>query len=67
MWKTVDDSKVRHTYECEGCFNQIHVPPTFSVDSGVPLCMNEDCEDFDTEMAYLNTQIASSEDDKIED
>lgn len=62
MWKTVKDAQTRHTWECEECHTQTKVHPTFYEESGTPIC--GDCGD---DMSYLNTQVATSEDDNIDD
>lgn len=58
MWITIDDTKVRHCWECPECDNRVYVEPTFYGEMGTPVCT--DCE-WDDVMEYVRTEIDKGE------
>lgn len=51
-WKTIDDERVIHFWECTACGDTASVNPTFYADSGTPMC--SECA---LNMVYVKTQI----------
>ena len=55
-WKKIDDTFVRHVWECRVCKSQAKVYPNFYADAGTPICMTEgECEGDD--MEYVRTEM----------
>lgn len=52
MWKTIDDSMVRHVWRCEECEDEVNIEPEWYQDNGTPMC--GDCDD---DMIYSHTEI----------
>ena len=55
-WVKVEDSKVRHVWECV-CGNRVRVDPTFYAESGTPFCTGQGPECEGTDMVYVKTEI----------
>jgi formylmethanofuran dehydrogenase subunit E len=52
MWTKIDDKKVRHSWECSDCDNQVYVEPWFYSENGEPFCTK--CE---KDMEYIRTEV----------
>ena len=59
VWKTIEDSKVRHVWANEDGSGEITVDPSFYADNGTPVCVDEESEFFDQDMIYVRTEISA--------
>lgn len=51
-WIAIDDTKIRHCWECEVCGEMVFVPPWEYQNIGTPCCA--DC---DEDMSYVRTEM----------
>ena len=51
-WVAIDDTKIRHCWECKICGEMVFVPSWEYQNIGTPYCA--DC---DEDMAYVRTEI----------
>lgn len=53
-YKIIDDTKIRHYWECDGCDEGVYVPPWEYQSIGSPYCA--EC---DEDMMYVRTEMKS--------